>query len=522
MLRSTILFLVLLRLAIGWHFFFEGAKKVDSTLKGKTDTEKPFTSEGYFRNGEGPLAPVIVGQIGDTDEIALAKLTVKPLDGKDPGQVPANQRIPDALAKEWDAYFDRFVKHFGIEGKALDLAQAKLTQSKDKVVEWLTTGTKKVEVKFRDNEIEVEKTTADRIAEYKQKRDELRHMLDVRNPAFERDVLKKEIPPAKAAVASQREELLADLGKQTDDMKKALTEALRVQLPELMPKWDPSIKDDDAIVTLVSLQTERKDPNTEEGFPEQVPSLLSKRWDDYVAGFKQTFKLNEVQMSDADQKVKMAKIRYARWLQDIDPLTGTPNEKVTIAPKVKRYRELVPIVNKGQQPPEPGGVAIDFPALEKEVVALRGEFQKHIDSEGKALNAELDSLLTPAQTQPTALEEPKNSKLEWMDWSTRWGLTLIGVCLLIGLFTRLACIGGAMFLFSTCLIVPALPWLPTPPNSEGFYFIVNKNVIEMFALLVLATVPSGRWVGLDGLLTRIIFGSGEPKEPAPVKTKTKK
>jgi hypothetical protein len=38
---------------------------------------------------------------------------------------------------------------------------------------------------------------------------------------------------------------------------------------------------------------------------------------------------------------------------------------------------------------------------------------------------------------------------------------------------------------------------------EGHYYFVNKNLIEMLALLVLATTRSGCWLGLDGLLHRL-------------------
>ena len=44
-----VFFLLALRLAIGWHFLFEGLHKVNSHLVGPTETNKPFSSEPYFR-----------------------------------------------------------------------------------------------------------------------------------------------------------------------------------------------------------------------------------------------------------------------------------------------------------------------------------------------------------------------------------------------------------------------------------------------------------------------------------------
>ena len=71
-----------------------------------------------------------------------------------------------------------------------------------------------------------------------------------------------------------------------------------------------------------------------------------------------------------------------------------------------------------------------------------------------------------------------------------------------GLFTRLACVLGAGFLVMTYLTYPPFPWYPLPPNTEGNPLFINKNVIECLALLVLATFPTGRWLGLDALIAR--------------------
>jgi len=87
-----------------------------------------------------------------------------------------------------------------------------------------------------------------------------------------------------------------------------------------------------------------------------------------------------------------------------------------------------------------------------------------------------------------------------IDFSTRWGLLIIGAGLLLGLCSRTAAVGGAMFLVMTLLTHPPLPWLPAPPTSEGNYVFISKNVVELIALLLLACIPTGRWFGLDGLI----------------------
>ena len=105
--------------------------------------------------------------------------------------------------------------------------------------------------------------------------------------------------------------------------------------------------------------------------------------------------------------------------------------------------------------------------------------------------------------------------LEWIDWTTRWGVFLVGVCLLLGLFSRTACVVGAGFLSMFYLSMPPLPGLPDNPRVEGTYLYINKNFIEMLALLTLATTASGRWVGIDGLLyclNPFRWGRSTPKQ----------
>jgi len=121
--------------------------------------------------------------------------------------------------------------------------------------------------------------------------------------------------------------------------------------------------------------------------------------------------------------------------------------------------------------------------------------------------------LTPEQKALAPFQPTKEANLiDYLDLVTPWALAVMGGCLILGLFSRLAALAAAFFLLMTYLAVPSYPWLPTPPASEGNYFFVNKNVIEMLALLVLAVTPTGRWFGLDAIPYAIgvwLFG---PKE----------
>ena len=67
-----------LRLVIGWHFFFEGVSKYESTQHAGAANSKPFTSKGYFAEAAGPAGPLMRDFIGDDDAVAIAKLTPVP------------------------------------------------------------------------------------------------------------------------------------------------------------------------------------------------------------------------------------------------------------------------------------------------------------------------------------------------------------------------------------------------------------------------------------------------------------
>jgi thiosulfate dehydrogenase [quinone] large subunit len=86
------------------------------------------------------------------------------------------------------------------------------------------------------------------------------------------------------------------------------------------------------------------------------------------------------------------------------------------------------------------------------------------------------------------------------DLITMWGLTLVGACLILGLFTRLASLAGIGFLLLFYLCNPPFVGYFYSIPSEGSYLIVNKNLVEVCALLVILVTGSGRFAGLDRIL----------------------
>ncbi len=97
----------------------------------------------------------------------------------------------------------------------------------------------------------------------------------------------------------------------------------------------------------------------------------------------------------------------------------------------------------------------------------------------------------------------------------------MGFCLMAGLFTPLAALAGAVFLGQIYLSMPPWPGLPASPTAEGHYLIVNKNLIEMLALLALVFIPTGQWIGFDALIfgrrvPRAVEETASPRPASPV------
>lgn len=216
-------------------------------------------------------------------------------------------------------------------------------------------------------------------------------------------------------------------------------------------------------------------------------------------------------------KAETAKAAYARWVYGVDARDA----------KVKFVNNDVPL----SVPTRLGIIAL----LKKQVEELSArdtaglgngygnEMKRVQGAKADLRTAEADlaadsdsfiALLKAAGGAPVA--EPAGNAAGWfarvgalfttmkgVDKLTMWTITLVGAFLLFGVFTRLACVVGAGFLLLTYLSHPTVPWLPLPPGTEGNPMFVNKNIIEMLALLVIAVHPTGRWLGLDALLCRL-------------------
>jgi thiosulfate dehydrogenase [quinone] large subunit len=85
-----------------------------------------------------------------------------------------------------------------------------------------------------------------------------------------------------------------------------------------------------------------------------------------------------------------------------------------------------------------------------------------------------------------------------------WGLTLIGLGLVLGCFTRLAAASGMLIILLYYLNNPPFVGYFYSIPTEGSYLIVNKNLVELAALGVVLVTGSGRAAGLDRIIHALL------------------
>src|SRR6188508_149842 len=94
---------------------------------------------------------------------------------------------------------------------------------------------------------------------------------------------------------------------------------------------------------------------------------------------------------------------------------------------------------------------------------------------------------------------------------TMYGLTIVGVLLMLGLFTRLAAAGGIGFILLFYLCNPPFIGYFYAIPAEGTYLIVNKNLVELCALVVILLTGTGRFAGLDAILHALLGRLRRPR-----------
>ncbi|MCF6268949.1 MAG: DoxX family protein [Melioribacteraceae bacterium] len=83
--------------------------------------------------------------------------------------------------------------------------------------------------------------------------------------------------------------------------------------------------------------------------------------------------------------------------------------------------------------------------------------------------------------------------LSAVDLINVWGQIFIGIALIVGLFSTTAALLGALMLF--------MYYIAIPPFIESYIFI-DKNLLELFAFLIIALFPTSCFIGVDMLVKK--------------------
>ncbi len=84
-----------------------------------------------------------------------------------------------------------------------------------------------------------------------------------------------------------------------------------------------------------------------------------------------------------------------------------------------------------------------------------------------------------------------------VDFLNIWGLILVGLGLMFGALTRTAAFFAMILLSLYYLANPPFIGMDFGVVTEGNYLVVDKNMVELFALAVILLFPTGRFIGLD-------------------------
>jgi uncharacterized membrane protein YphA (DoxX/SURF4 family) len=216
-------------------------------------------------------------------------------------------------------------------------------------------------------------------------------------------------------------------------------------------------------------------------------------WRKLVDKVKALPALSEEQKKQAEEALEQRRKELSAYLE-------------TQSEAIAEYRHELWRLENWRSSPESG----DVPFVDERIEVKASETAKspapwvsQVQQFAAELRDDLRELLTKEQREVAltaaamddALRDERAERLHLVNVVTT-GLTIgVGICLLLGFFTRTASILGAVFLLGVILAQP--PWLADAAETM-------PQVIEFTALLVLAGTGAGRWAGLD-FFTHALF-----------------
>ena len=231
-------------------------------------------------------------------------------------------------------------------------------------------------------------------------------------------------------------------------------------------------------------------------FPEYAPY---KAWaDQIVAGLSGKLKsFTDISSINDEQDTQAAESFVARHQQLADFLVEESQSIQDYQHELWRLKTM-----------EETGGADEIPfrrervsAKRSETVSLGNRLVSEVRGIERGFNNDLRSVLTDEQRMNASLvnkvekslTSPKERRLRWLNVGVTCLVIGVGVCLLFGLFTRLAAVSGIVFLLS--VMATQLPWVPGA-RADLFYY----QLVECAAFLAIAASSPWRLPGMDYLL----------------------
>lgn len=246
-------------------------------------------------------------------------------------------------------------------------------------------------------------------------------------------------------------------------------------------------------------------PVMEKGKEVKTFTVYEKAWNDYYARF---YRQHNLDASDKAALKKQVDDIYLRYLQSLrNGAADVEKDVLAYKESLKRYRETKKTIRNDAE----------FEQIRRwdAMLAYRAEANQWIsmlDGMGNGLQSDMARTISPhlAGEQGQIITGPEKAlipnpiaptHMQSLDYAVMFGLTAIGFCMIVGFCNRLACLGGAVFLINVILTTWPVPGVHPPlPSAVGNFLFISKDTIELIALILLASLPAGRWAGLDYFL----------------------
>lgn len=536
---ATVVLLVVLRLSLGCHFLYEGVWKI---------THPEFSAEGYLRQAKGPLAGLFYAMVPDLDGPERLKLqkTVNPQKLRDRWQQRRDEversqkydRHKEAAQKLLRTYLDDSGAALAQEGVAtrdeiLDAIRElrkqvdrrfKQLHDRRAATEWmlgryeeqlaalLADEDRATVAKFLDAWSRVRHQVWEQFRLIDQRRTDSQTILCEHADKLEAYLAdngdemvafftapKKKDPPAEG-LPENLKTWLADIGAIEQEYFEALGERVAADLGSDRPAFDANVPNVEQGLRLGQVVRGNRIQDLEGEELLRVEHGVSGA--EYVDAWNRLrdMVIRRYQLDD-QQKAEARRIcrRYKDSLRSF--LTENRAEIAGYFGALERLRRRRATGNTG--------AAHQKRRLYNEQVQLRNEvggWLAELRQWEDGYRSALWAILTEEQKDQGALPE-RWDRMDLIDLAVTYGLTAIGLCLLLGLLTRPAALGGACFMLFVVLSQPSWPTIYPPPSpAQGHALLIDKNVIEMVALFLLATTAVGRWCGLDYFVENFVVG----------------